>query len=65
MIFFFLSLFRGGVRKGKGWLGWANGWLGQWLGGERGDLSKACSLILHSAKRSHDAGGLATAVKAI
>lgn len=38
---------------------------GQWVGAERGDLSKARSLILHSAKRSHDAGGLATAVKAI
>lgn len=49
-------------------LGWVNGWLGQWLGGggvNGGDLSKARSLILHSARRSHDAGGLATAVKAI
>lgn len=59
--FFFFS--RGGERKREE--GGVEGVAGQWVGAERGDLSKARSLILHSAKRSHDAGGLATAVKAI
>lgn len=60
-LFFF---FRGGERKGKGGLEGRRGG-GSVGGGEQGDLSKARSLILHSAKRSHDAGGLATTVKAI
>lgn len=45
----------------------AGRWRGELKGSEQAgeDLSKARSLISHSAKRSHDAGGLATAVKAI
>ena len=61
-LYFFFFFPGGGKGKGKGG---GEGVAGQWVGAERGDLSKARSLILHSAKRSHDAGGLATAVKAI
>ena len=56
-LFFNPPSFKVGRGKGRG-----GGSVG---GGEQGDLSKARSLILRSAKRSHDAGGLATAVKAI
>lgn len=68
-----MNFFRGGGKEKEGWLGGVKGWRvsgwggggGGWGQGNRGDLSKARSLILRSAKRSHDAGGLATAVKAI